>query len=120
MDRERAEMASAGGGGWHVGAGCPYYIDLGKQVDLGATGFENAGRAEDPDDVESRGLLTRRGGARSDDAESRAERWERNKARLANAVSRGAAGASGLGGGGGGGGGTLDSVFANLGGSGRR
>ena len=116
-------MASAGGGGWHVGDGCPYYVDLGKQVDLGAMATGGAGRAEDAEDIESRGLLTRRGGARSDDAESRAERWERNKARLANAVSRGAAGASGLGGGrggGGGGGGALDSVFANLGGSGRR
>ena len=123
VDRERAEMASAGGGGWHVGDGCPYYVDLGKQVDLGAMATGGAGRAEDAEDIESRGLLTRRGGARSDDAESRAERWERNKARLANAVSRGAAGASGLGGGrggGGGGGGALDSVFANLGGSGRR
>ena len=122
VDRERAEMASAGGGGWRVGDGCPYYIDLGKHVDLGAMATGGTGRAEDADDVESRGLLTRRGGGRSDDAESRAERWERNKARLANAVSRGAAGASGLssGGGGSGGGGTLDSVFANLGGSGRR
>jgi hypothetical protein len=131
VDRERAEMASANASdprGWKIGAGCPYYVDLGKQVDLGAMATTTgAGVGDDnSDDIESRGLLSRRGGARSDDAEEqRAERWERNKARLANAVSRGAAGASGLhsGGdtrGGGGRGGTLDSVFANLGGSGRR
>ena len=72
VDRERAEMASAGGGG-----GTSARVSLlhrpGKASRLGRDG-PSTGRAEDPDDVESRGLLTRRGGARSDDAESRAER----------------------------------------------
>jgi hypothetical protein len=131
VERERAEMAlhvnnsnttnTSSAHAWRVGRGCPYYVDLGKQVDLGAFAVSGSTVAGDDDAVERRGLLTRREGD-SDDVESRAARWERNKERLANAVRRGAAGASsGLTGAGSGSAvGTLDAVFANLGGSGRR
>jgi len=115
-DRERSEMNATGSVGdvWHVGKSNPYFVDLGVGVACGVTG---AGADEDNRDagVESRGLLTGRNDLGSrDDLESRAQRWERNKTRLANAVHRGAAGQTGLAGAGG----ALDSVFANL--SGRR
>jgi len=115
-DRERSEMNATGSVGdvWHVGKSNPYFVDLGVGVACGITG---AGADEDNRDagVESRGLLTGRNDLGSrDDLESRAQRWERNKTRLANAVHRGAAGQTGLAGAGG----ALDSVFANL--SGRR
>ena len=115
-DRERSEMNATGSVGdvWHVGKSNPYFVDLGVGVACGITG---AGADEDNRDagVESRGLLTGRNDLGSrDDLESRAQRWERNKTRLANAVHRGAAGQTRLAGAGG----ALDSVFANL--SGRR
>lgn len=123
VERERAAMASAPNGRGKVGGGCPCYFELGKR-DVGSEGSEMVD-ASSGGDVESRGLLSRRG-ARSDErAESRAERWERNKERLANAVSRGAGSGSGLAGGntagsGGGGGGRsfLPSLGLGLGGGG--
>lgn len=98
VERERAAMASAPNGRKKVGGGCPCYFELGKR-DVGSEGSEMRDASSGGDDVESRGLLNRRA-ARSDErAESRAERWERNKERLANAVGRGAGNSSGLAGG---------------------
>ena len=118
-DRERAELSSTVGGisNWHAGKSNLYFVDLGKGVDLGVS-LGGVGRTgeDSASGVESRNLLNRRAN-RSDDPESRAERWERNKERLANAVNRGAAGQTGLASGGGGG--TLDTVFATLGRSNR-
>lgn len=66
-----------------IGAGSPYYFELGKR-DVGRAESAEGGRGDRGDVEMSAGLLTR-GTSRSDAPESR---WERNKERLAGALER--------------------------------
>ena len=66
-----------------IGAGSPYYFELGKR-DAGRAESAEGGRGDRGDVEMSAGLLTR-GTSRSDAPESR---WERNKERLAGALER--------------------------------